>query len=101
MAACSGVARRQHHIARHQTLNVEVELLDRTLFEIGVHGLNGSSVILWVHWSFVNIAARDGQGRRKLRLGQKETTGQRTGSAAVGETEGARIDCRIVRRVLP
>src|ERR1017187_7260509 len=93
MAAGPGVACRQHHISGELMLNIEVELLDRTLFEIKVLGLDGPAVSGGVHGRVVDGTARDVNGRRRAGR-EQEAAGQGAGSA-----KG--IHFRIVRRVLP
>ena len=83
--------RRQHNISWQLALNIEVELLDRSLLEIEVRGLNCPCIGRWV----LGAEQRRTVDQKAIR---KAATWRSERSADAG---GVRINFRVIRRVLP
>src|ERR1700733_15362557 len=99
-AARTPVAHRQHNIAWHLALYVQIELLNDPLFEIAVLRLNGSSIEQRIHRRAQDRAARHGRRRRRTSRDQ-EAIGEAAAGAGGGGAKSPRIHFRIIWGILP
>src|SRR3954470_9487569 len=89
----------QDNISGQLAFNVQVELLNRALPEVAIHGLDGSGVTGRICRPGQNGTTGDWSARRSAHRNQEASGGRATKSKT--EVAGTGIHLSIVRRVLP
>ncbi len=97
----AGVSGGQNHIPWHLVFDVEVVLLNHALYEVTIHGLNGSSVRTGIDRCVEDSTARNRRRRRSTGLEKEAIRETAPGGAESGTKAGRRIHFRIIGWILP